>query len=285
MDNRFDILAKNLINYSVNLQPKEKVLIEVFDEGMPLAKALVSQAYKKGAIPFVNVQNKQLLRRLCLGATKEQMELFAKWDAQRMADIDAYIAVRAFENTAELADIPDEKMDIYQNYYYKYVHMDIRIPQKKWCVLRYPNASMAQLANTSFDAFEDFYFNVCTLDYAKMEKSMKPLVDLMNKTDKVHILGPNTDLTFSIKGIPTVTCSGHMNIPDGEVYTAPIKNSVNGIITYNTPSIENGTTFENVSFEFKDGKIIKATSNNTAKLNKSVKVRTRVSPWSSPLFS
>ncbi|MPN28955.1 hypothetical protein SDC9_176401 [bioreactor metagenome] len=97
---------------------------------------------------------------------------------------------------------------------------------------------------------------------------MTPLVRLMEKTDKVRILSANTDLTFSIKGIPAVKCSGLRNIPDGEVYTAPVRNSVNGYITYNTPAVYQGVTYENIRFEFTDGKITAATANHTDKLNK-----------------
>lgn len=267
MDFRNYELARNLVTYSVHLQKGEKVLIEVFDEGIPLAEALVTEAYKVGAIPFVSVKNNSLRRRIYQGATKEQMQMLAKWEAARMADMDAYIAVRAYQNTAELADVPDDKMALYQTYYNNPVHMEIRLPKTKWCVLRYPNASMAQQANMSLEGFENFYFDVCNLDYSKMEKAMAPLVDLMNRTDKVHIKGPGTDLRFSIKDIPAITCAGRMNIPDGEVYTAPVRDSINGVLTYNTPTVQNGVTFENVHLEFKDGKVIKATSNNTEKLN------------------
>jgi aminopeptidase protein len=145
--------------------------------------------------------------------------------------------------------------------------LDERVDNTKWVVLRYPNNSMAQLANTSLEAFEDFYFNVCTLDYSKMDKAMDNLVELMNKTDKVRVTGKNTDLTFSIKGIPAIKCAGGCNIPDGEVYTAPVRESMNGIISYNTPSEERGFTFENIVFEIKDGKIIKATANDTDRIN------------------
>ena len=85
---------------------------------------------------------------------------------------------------------------------------------------------MAQLANSSLEAFEDFYFDVCTLDYGKMSRAMDSLVQVMENTDKVHIKGPGTDLTFSIKGLPAVKCGGERNIPDGEVYTAPVKESM-----------------------------------------------------------
>jgi aminopeptidase len=127
---------------------------------------------------------------------------------------------------------------------------------------------MAQMAEMSTEAFEDLYFNVCNLDYSKMSRAMDGLVDLMNRTDRVRIVGNGTDLSFSIKGLPAVKCDGHRNIPDGEVFTAPVKDSVNGRISYNTPSKYQGFTYENVTLEFKDGKIINAASNDTAKINK-----------------
>jgi aminopeptidase len=117
------------------------------------------------------------------------------------------------------------------------------------------------------DEFYNFAMSCMTVDYDKMEKDLIPLKELMEKTDKVRIVGPNTDLTFSIKGLPAIPCCGKANIPDGELYTAPVKNSVNGIITYNTKSPYNGYVFNNISLEFKDGKIINATaSDNNDKL-------------------
>ena len=179
--------------------------------------------------------------------------------------MDAYIAVRAGENTSELADVPSDKL----NMYYKLTSptLDYRVNKTKWVVLRYPNPSMAQLANKSQEAFEAFYFDVCTLDYKKMSKAMDPLVDLMNRTDRVHIKGPGTDLRFSIKDIPAIKCDGLRNIPDGEVYTAPVRESMNGTISYNTFSEEQGFTYENIKFEIENGKIVKATANDTDRIN------------------
>ncbi len=268
MDPRVRKLAKNLIGYSTNLQKGEKILIEMFDDALPLAKALVEETYRVGAIPFVTVKNNKILRQLIKDAGIEQLKMIAQWEAARMSSMDAYIAIRAAENISEWSDISSEQIQQYQQYWNKPVHMDIRVPKTKWCVLRYPNNSMAQLANTSSEAFEDFYFNVCNLDYGKMAKAMDPLIELMQITDKVHIIGPGTDLTFSIQSIPAVKCSGSMNIPDGEIYTAPVKNSVNGRLTYNTPSIQGGVTYENVHFEFTNGKITNATANDTVKLTK-----------------
>ncbi|WP_371364708.1 Aminopeptidase PepS [Sporomusa rhizae] len=267
MDERVRELARNLIGYSVRLQPQEKILIELFDDGLPLAKELIKEAYRVGGIPFVTIKSNSILRQLLKEATIEQLKMIALWEAARMDSMDAYIGVRSAQNISELADVPAEKMQWYQQYWSKPVHTDIRVT-KKWCVLRYPNNSMAQLANTSQEAFEDFYFNVCNLNYAKMDQAMEPLIQLLDATDKVHIIGPGTDLHFSIKGIPAVKCSGHINIPDGEVYTAPVKDSVNGYLTYNTPSLQGGITYEHVRFDFVNGKIVNATANQTENLNK-----------------
>jgi len=268
LDSRIQTLAKNLIQYSTNLQPGEKILIEVFDGALPLAKALVDEAYRAKAVPFLTLKNNQLQRALVRSASREHFELLGRLEAERMKHMAAYIGIRASDNVSEMSDVPSEQMQLYQQYWLKPVHSDIRVPHTKWCVLRYPNGSMAQLANMSTEAFEDFYFNVCNLDYAKMANAMTPLVELMEKTDKVRITGPETDLTFSIKGIPAIKCAGLRNIPDGEVYTAPVKNSVSGYITYNTPAVYQGVTYENIRFEFSEGKIIQATANHRQKINK-----------------
>ncbi|MFS0780526.1 aminopeptidase [Bacillus sp. 1P06AnD] len=267
-DPRIDQLAHNLINYSVKLQKGEKVLIENFGLQRELVKALVREAYKAGGYPFVSLKDQQVDRSLLMGAQEEQYEMMATFEAAVMKEMDAYIGLRSGDNISEQADVPSDKMRIHGNTIGKKVHTDIRVPKTKWVVLRYPNNAMAQLAKMSTEAFEDFYFNVCNLDYSKMSTAMDHLVDLMNKTDKVRLVGPGTDLHFSIKDIPAIKCAGEMNIPDGEVYTAPVKNSVNGVISYNTPSPYQGFTFENVKLTFKDGKIIEAEANDTERINK-----------------
>ncbi|UOF91062.1 aminopeptidase [Fodinisporobacter ferrooxydans] len=265
-DPRIEQLAQTLIQYSVKLQQGEKVLIEVFDSALPLAQELVRQAYLAGGQPFVTNKNNELLRAILLECTEEQIKTMAKYEVDRMKDMDAYIGIRAGANINELADVPADKMKIWSKFYQTPVHFDERVKRTKWCILRYPNHSMAQLANMSTAAFADFYFDVCCLDYQKMSKSMDVLAALMNRTDRVHIVGPGTDLAFSIKDIPAVKCAGEMNIPDGEVYTAPVRDSVNGHITFNTPSPYSGFTFEQVHLEFQNGKIINATANDTKRI-------------------
>lgn len=181
--------------------------------------------------------------------------------------MDAYIGIRGGENSNENSDVPSENLQIESEFYSHPVHHEIRVKKTKWVILRYPNQGMAAQAGMSTDAFEDFYFNVCNLDYSKMDRAMDALKARLDKADKVRIVAPNTDISFSIKGIGSKKCSGDHNIPDGEIYTAPVKDSVNGVITYNAPSVQNGFKYENVSLTFKDGKIISATGNAPDKIN------------------
>ncbi len=267
IDNRVSQLAKNLINYSVQLKKGEKLLIEAKGIDYMLVNELVKEAFSVGAYPFVEIYDNRVSRQLLLGETEEYAKLKAKYAGYRMADMDAYIAIRGGDNCNENADVPERNMQIESEFFSKPVHHELRVKKTKWVVLRYPNPGMAQSAGMSTDAFEDFYFKVCNLDYLKMDKAMDSLKARLDKADKVRIIAKDTDISFSIKGIGSKKCSGRCNIPDGEIYTAPVKDSVNGIITYNAPSVENGFKFENVSLTFKDGKIIKATGNNQEKLD------------------
>lgn len=267
-DIRIEKLANNLLTYSVNIQKGDNILIEILGEdSIPLAKELIKKAEELEAKPYFNIINYEILRVMLENATEEQIKLYAKHDSLRMKDMDAYIGIRANSNTSELNGISNEIMEMYHKYYMTQVHFEERVKNTKWCILRYPNESMAQMSKMNKDEFEDYFFNVCNLEYKKMSKAMDNLKELMNKTDKVRIIGNGTDLTFSIKGIPAEKYIGTFNIPDGEVATAPVKTSVNGYITYNTETTYNGILFNNIRFEFKDGKIVKATANKTKEIN------------------
>ena len=266
MDYRDEKLAALLTGYSVHLQAGDNLLIEYEgSECENLVRQLIKNAYAAGAKPFVNCSSSPITREILLHASEEQLTALNRYRMHQMKEMDAYIAVRGSSNTAELADVPAEQLGLYSRAL-KPV-LDERVDNTKLVILRYPNASMAQLAGTSQEAFADFYYDVCTLDYARMSRAMDPLKELMERTDKVQIKGPGTDLTFSIKGIPAVKCSGECNIPDGEVYTAPVKDSMNGMISYNTPSEEQGFTYENIRFEIRNGRIVHAEANDEDRIN------------------
>lgn len=267
-DKRVGILAYNTINYSCSLQPGEKILIETLgNECDVLLKALIREAYAAGGYPFVWRKDNAIQRELMKGLSPVQVDIMSKNDAELMKEMDAYIILKSISNSAELSDVPGKRKEYFDSLYTDAVHHNIRIPNTKWCVLRFPNNSVAQSAGMSLDAFEDYYFNVCNVDYSKMCNAMEPLKKLMERTDKVHILGPYTNLSFSIKNMPAIKCAGWTNNPDGEIFTAPVKGSINGVITYNTPSVFEGFRYENIRLEFKNGRIVDASANDTELLN------------------
>ncbi len=265
-DPRFDKLAKLLVEYSTRLKRNETVLIETFDVPGEMTIALIRAARRVGAIPFAQIQHARVNRELALKATERQLDLTSQHELMRMKKMDAYIAIRGSYNITELSDVSPQQMKLVAKKMRPVI--DQRVQKTKWAVLRWPNSSMAQLAGMSTEAFEDFYFNVCTLDYRKLQPGMKALKKLMEKTDRVEIKGPGTDLRFSIKGIGAVICGGDRNIPDGEVFSCPVRNSVQGHVSFNAPSVYQGVGFDNIRLEFRDGKVVKATSNQTQKLNK-----------------
>lgn len=269
MDERIRKLALNLLNHSVRLKNDEKILIEMIGtDCSDLAIELIKQSKELGATPLFNIIDYKVLKEILLNSNKEQIEEYAKYDLIKMQNVDAYIGIRA-ANPKELDGISKENMEIYNKYYQTPVHFEERVKNTKWCILRYPNEWLATLAKMNLEEFTDFFYNVCTIDYDKMEEAMEPLKQLLTNTKNVHIIGPGTDLTFSVEGISAEKYFGTYNIPDGEVASCPTKYSTNGHITYNTETIYNGITFNNIYFEFKDGKIIKAEAGDkTKELNK-----------------
>ncbi len=269
-DKRNEILARQLLNYSVDLQKGEILYLEIKGKDtLELGKQIIRLATEKGAVPFWYYNDESLQRHWVKNANDDQFKIQAELHLELMKRADAYIGLRGSDNPFDLADIDSKQIDKQNILFYKPVHLEERVKRTRWVVLRFPNNAMAQLAETSQEAFEDFYYEVCCADYAKMSKAQDKLYALMDATDKVHIKGPDTDLTFSLKGIRCVKCDGKRNIPDGEVYTAPVRDSINGTITYNTPSLYQGTVYTGISFTFENGKIVKATCDgDDAKLNK-----------------
>ena len=266
LDPRLTRLAEVLIHHSIRLKKGERVLIEAFDIPDPLVIELIRKADEVGAIPLVSIKNNSVLRELYRIATPEGIGFIGDYEKWRMKRVQAYIAIRGSYNSSEFGDVPGDKMKLYQRYWWKPVH-GYRVTKTKWVVLRYPLPSMAQQAKMSTEAFEDFFFDVCTLDYNRMAKAIKPLKSLMQRTDNVRITGPGTDLSFSIKSIPVIPCIGERNIPDGECFTAPVKSSVEGTITFNVPTIYLGTTFDHIQLGFNKGKIVKASADKKERLD------------------
>jgi aminopeptidase len=256
-DARWEPLAEILIRHSLELAEGENLLVECTDiEDDTLPRLLVKKAAKIGANPLVVVRSQRMMRELVRNASEAQLRLWADCDLHRMERMHAYIALRGSRNISEMSDVPAAKQDLFSEHYLKPVHFQRRITHTKWCVLRLPGPSMAQQAGMSTEALEAFYFDVCNVDYPRLAKTLQPLIDRMNAAREVHITGPDTNLRFSIEGIPVVPCSGQRNIPDGEVFTAPVRDSVEGHVRFNTPTIYQGSSFDGVCLTFKKGKIV-----------------------------
>ena len=266
-DARIDALARQLVRYSTALKKGEKVLIDLFDVPDSIGLALIREARAVGALPLIRIHQSRLSREMLRGAEDKQYEILAKHLLNEMKDMDAYIAIRGGSNIAENSDVPAERMKLAMKHMRPV--LDHRVKKTRWCVLRWPSPSMAQQAGMSTEAFEEFYFKVCLLNYKALAPAMNALKKLMDKTERVEITGPGTDLRFSIKGLQGIVCGGNYNIPDGEVFTAPVKDSVEGYITYNAPTIYQGIPFDSIRLEFASGKIVKAEAGaKTKALNK-----------------
>jgi len=269
-DPRIKRLAEILLDHSCRIKPDQNLLIEAIDlPDTTLVCHLIEMATARGAHPLVTCKNKAVLRSLYATGSETNLALAGDCERYRMAKMDAYIGIRGAANSSTFADVPIEKMDLYQKHWWQPVHLELRVAKTRWVVLRYPTDAIAQAADMSSTAFEDFFFRVCTADYEQMGRDQQPLVRRLEAADKVRLVGPGTDLTFSIRGVPVVACAGERNIPDGEVFTAPVRDSVEGTIHFNTPSRYQGTRFDDIELTFEKGKIVRAESaGQTDKLNR-----------------
>lgn len=251
-------LAHTIANYSLDLKENEKVLIVTTSfETRDLLEALIDEITKLKALVSIRVSDQALATRVIEKSSEKRIDLLKKQEEFDVENFDAFITIVYSINDYEGKNISKE-IRVKQGQALKKIH-DKKINERKWVLLNYPSPLDAYKAKMNYDEFKKFAFSVMNVDYQAMYEKMKPLQKLMDKTDKVRIVAKDTDITFSIKGMPSIACVGDKNIPDGELYSAPIKTSVNGKITYNTPSPYNGNVYTNVSLTFKDGKIVEAT--------------------------
>lgn len=268
LDPRVTKLAELLANHSTRLTPDDRVLIHAFDIPEDCVAEVIRVCQSKGAEVVLRLESNIAKRQLMHGMTEKNAKTIADIEKYEMDRMTAYISLRGSHNYAELGDVPQAVQTMWNKVYATPVVFETRVPNTRWVALRWPTPGMAQQANMATAAFEKFFFDVCTLDYSKMERACEPLKALMEKTDEVHLVGPGTDLKFSIKGIGAVPCTGRRNIPDGECFSCPIKDSVNGTVQYNTVSLYQGTEYKDVRYVVKNGRIVEATAGaNTEKIN------------------
>lgn len=269
IDPRDQKLARMLVNYSVKAQPGQLVFIQVSGtDALSLAAACVEETAKAGAAPYLHVVDAEVQRRFLQTADEGVFKRLAQLELKQMKDADCFIGIRGSQNIFELSDVPREKMELYNKLVAKPVHLEERVKRTRWVVLRYPNESFAQMAGSSTESFRQFYYDVCLVDYERMARDVQPLKELMDQTDKVRLVGPGTDLEFSIAGIPSIPCCGEMNVPDGECFTAPVRTSVNGTVAFNAPTVWQGSPFDSVKLRFEKGRVTEATAADAAQTSK-----------------
>jgi aminopeptidase len=250
-------LAHTIVNYSTSVQPEDVVFINgIGFDTQDLVRAVQRETLKAGGIPYIEYEDYQARRDFILNADEDTFRKTGAFLLEQMKQAQVYVGIRGPENVYELADVPKEKLALYNRYIVGPVHIEQRVKHTRWCVMRYPNPAMSQMAQTSTEAFNRFYYDVCTLDYTRMDRAVRPLVELMDRTDRVRIIAPDTDLQFSIRDIKSIKCVGTHNIPDGECFTAPVRNSINGTIRFNTPSVHEGIQYDSIHLTFKNGKVV-----------------------------
>jgi len=267
-DERLGRLARQLVNRSVALQKGEHLLVSSTGAENPLVVEIIRCAYEAGGYPHLDIQNHALKKEVLLGYDEEAARVDAAWEAARMEGMDASISVVTTDNPMEMGEVPREKLALYARLVGHPVNRRRREGRVRWCVALYPTPFYAFSAGMSLRRFEDYYFDVCCLDYTRLGGAMDRLRALMERTEQVRILREGTDLCFSIRGVPKACSKGERNVPDGEVYTAPVRDSVNGTIAFNVPSTFQGVRFEGVRLRFENGRVAWAESSRPEALNR-----------------
>ena len=258
MENKIKILAKTIVEHSIKLKKGENVKIQMESmEPLDLVKEIVKLINEKEANVDIEITNPELGALVTKNSTDKKIELLKAKEKFNIDHFDSFIKIFSNQGDFNQSIVPDKINTKIGNELRQY--RDIRTNERKWVLLNYPTIVDSQKAKMNYDEFKDFTFNAMCYDYEQMSKDLEPLKEIMEKTDKVRLTGKGTDITFSIKDIPVIPCSGECNIPDGECFTAPVRDSINGVIKYNTPSPYRGKVFNGVTLEFKNGKIIKAT--------------------------
>ncbi len=254
-DPRLRTLAENLLKTSTAVREGDLVGIRGGIAAKPLILELIDLAYELGASPHAELVDEDVRRAVMQGAGRPYMDFLHDLTKHKYEAYDVFIAIDATHNDFATSDVPDATK---QTLARTMQPLSKIVQGKRWCILKYPTPAQAQKAQMSSEAFYDYVIDVSSVDYSRMRKALEPLKSRMESADQVRITAEGTDLTFSIKDIPVVPCAGENNIPDGEIFTAPVKDSVNGTIRFNTPSPYQGRVYRDVALTFKDGRIIEA---------------------------
>ena len=251
-------LAKVLLDHSLKIKPKEKVLIVSGELGLPLGKAVYTEVLKRGAYPMIDTTTN--------GLDYTFYSLANDWQLSYVPDeviktkynwADAFVRIVADDNLRELASIDPTKLTTRAKLMRPF--SDIMLT-KRWILTYYPTNAMAQEAGMSLEEMRKFYFESCLVDYDAMGKRLKKLESVMDKGKMIHVIGYLTDLWVNIEGRLAQECSAACNIPDGECFLAPVTNGVNGEVYFDLPTLAFGHEVSGIHLEFKEGKVINASA-------------------------
>ncbi|MFN8177131.1 MAG: aminopeptidase [bacterium] len=262
-DLRDERLARTMVRYSLRVQPGERVLLDFRGAStLGLLRDVASEITRAGGVPFPLLGDDSVSARFLQDAAEDQVRSWGAVHDVLMRQMQCYIRVNGTDNPFDTADVPEAAQKWEREHYMKPVHLDYRVRNTKWVVARYPTHSMAQQARMSRESFAKLFYDVCTLDWERFSRAMDPLAALMARTDRVRLTARDTDVSFSIRGIGVVKCDGCMNLPDGEVFTAPVRDSVNGVITYNAGSLYAGTSWDWIRLTFQSGRVVAMDASN-----------------------
>lgn len=263
--NQWDELAKILVSYSTKVRPGERVLITMMEvDTFPLARAVYSQVIKAGGLPYVEFQSAYLERDLLLHGNQEQLDWVTEPSARGMEWADVYIGLRGNRNPYEFSGIQAGKIKAHRR---ALGHISaMRNELTRWVLVRVPNESLAQQAEMSLDEMMDFFFSATLKDWQQEANRYRELQVIFERAEQVHITGRGTDLTFSTRGRKYEVGDGTLNMPDGEIYTSPVDDSVNGVIAFDFPGVYSGQRVTGISLGFSKGHLVKATAEGNQEL-------------------
>lgn len=268
MDKRWKELAGILVNYSVGVKKGERLLITMMEpETEPLARACYEEAIKAGALPFVEYQSAYLEKALMLYGDERQTSWINEMSLQGMEWADCYIGLRGARNPHEFAEVSGKNLAVHKKAMGK---ISAARNSTRWVLTRVPNESFAQQARMPLEDMMDFYFESTLRDWEKERIYLEKIEKLMSSGVHVRVTGKETDITFTTEGRYYVSADGHINMPDGEVYTCPVEESVNGKIYFEFPGVYAGQYIEGIHLEFKDGKLIHYSARTNEELLKDI---------------
>lgn len=267
IDERLKKMARTVLEYSLNIQPGERVLIDSTKNCSDMIKYMIEIISSRGAIPLVNLEENDIKSQLIRYGSEEQFKLMCKSKSALLENVDVYINMMSSDNCFDMSDVPSDKRALYQKYYFKPINFEIIVPKLRWITVDYPSVTSAIQFGMSTQAYEDMFFKAVNTDYKKLYEYMLPLKKVFDKGHSVKIRSKDANLDFGIRKCKSAICCGTINLPDGEIFIAPDIDTMEGFVRFNAPSRYQGSRFENTYLEFNNGKVIKAkSSNNERKL-------------------